>query len=35
MSAASRIKRLKRDAEVIVFERTGIVSHAPAAYHIT
>ncbi|GAB6944100.1 FAD-dependent oxidoreductase [Vulcanisaeta sp. JCM 14467] len=29
MSAASRIKRLKRDAEVIVFERTGIVSHAP------
>lgn len=29
MSAASRIRRLRRDAEVIVFERTNMVSHAP------
>ena len=29
MSAASRIKRLRHDAEVIVFEKTSMVSHAP------
>ncbi len=29
MSAASRIRRLKRDLEIVVFERTGMVSHAP------
>ncbi len=29
MSAASRIRRLKRDFEIVVFERTGMVSHAP------
>ncbi|MFP3485276.1 MAG: FAD-dependent oxidoreductase [Vulcanisaeta sp.] len=29
MSAASRVRRLRPDAEVVVIERTGIVSHAP------
>ncbi len=29
MSAASRIRRLRRDFEVVVFEGTGMVSHAP------
>jgi NADPH-dependent 2,4-dienoyl-CoA reductase/sulfur reductase-like enzyme len=29
MSAASRIRRLKDDAEIIVIEKTGLVSHAP------
>jgi NADPH-dependent 2,4-dienoyl-CoA reductase/sulfur reductase-like enzyme len=29
MSAASRIRRLKGDAEIIVIEKTNIVSHAP------